>query len=59
MSWLADKNATRAAAAIEVIGEATGLVSASKTAANASMGWIVASQPRRRPRWRMGPGGGT
>ena len=57
MSWLAERNATSAAAAIEAMGEAAGLVSASSAAAAASAGWIAASQPRRRPSRRSGPGG--
>ncbi len=59
MSWLADRNATRAAAAMAPAGAATGLDSASATAARANSGWIVASQPRRRPSARNGPGGAT
>jgi len=59
MSWLAERNATNAAAAIETAGEAAGLVSASNAAARTSAGWMTASQPRLRPRCRAGPGGGT
>ena len=59
MSWLADRNATNAAAAMALNGDATGSVNASSPEASTSRGWIVASQPRRRPKWRIGPGGGT
>ena len=57
MSWLAERNATRAPAASDANGAAAGLDSASSAAAATSAGWIASSQPRRRPKRRSVPGG--
>ena len=58
ISWLAEQKATKAAAAREGIGLAAGSDTASRMAAKTSIGWIIASHPRRCPNRRNGPGGG-
>ncbi len=57
MSWLAEQKATSAASASDTDGRWAGSDKASSAAAMASAGWMTASQPRRRPKWRSGPGG--
>ena len=60
MSWLAERNATSAAAAMEITGgRRLGWTAPARPRRSASAGWIASSQPRRRPRRRSGPGGGA